>query len=343
MSSADKYPAISIVMPVRNAQDYLDRSLSSVYANSFKDFEMIVVNDGSKDDSEKIIRKYPIDTYIVFPSNKGHAVARNEGANKAKGRIILFIDADIELKEDTLKKIFGHFEDTACQCVIGLYSKTHPNSDIFSCYKNMWIHYTYFTSPERVNWFFSAIGAIKKEIWDKSGFFDPKFHIKTGGGDIDFGFRLIRQGISIILDKDIEVIHLKKFNLYKLLKNDFMRSFGYIRLALIYNRSLGDIAKQGIANAQNSFAVSTIASAIIAVLFIMSVFSIWMGFMGVLFVLMYLKLNYPFYKYSAEELSIRKTIFFIPIMYVDHFVCAIGVICSILCKYLSDLKTLADE
>ncbi len=336
-------PRLSIVIPVYNAQKYLERSLASIYMSSFKDFEVIIVNDGSTDNTAEIINNFPINTLINFNTNKGLAAARNEGANKATGEIILFIDSDIVLKGDTLSKISAHFQDDQCQCVIGLYSKTHPNPDVFSNYKNMWIRFTYLTSPEYVNWFFTAIGAIRKDVWDKSGYFDPKFNIKTGGSDIDFGFRLYSQGIKILLDKNIDVIHLKKFNLVSLVKNDFLRSFGYIKLALNYNQSLADIAKSGIANAQNSFAISTILAGIISGIIILCPFSIWFVFMSVFFIFLYVKLNYPFYKYTIKELSFWKTILFIPVMFLDNLVCGIGVICSLINKYMKDLDRLIGD
>ncbi len=92
-----KNPKISVVIPVYNAEKYLVQCLDSVVNQTFKDFEIICVNDGSKDNSAHILYsyafKYP-NVKILEQRNSGSAVARNAGMDMARGEYIYFMDAD---------------------------------------------------------------------------------------------------------------------------------------------------------------------------------------------------------------------------------------------------------
>lgn len=89
-------PEVSIIIPVYNAGVLLNRCLDSVFSQSVKDVEVILVDDGSKDNSVDIIRERPEQDRIVLlrQSNSGPAAARNKGIDHAHGKYIAFLDAD---------------------------------------------------------------------------------------------------------------------------------------------------------------------------------------------------------------------------------------------------------
>lgn len=90
-------PAVSVIIPVYNTERYLPQCLESVLGQSFQDFEVIIVNDGSTDRSAQIIQEFAQkDTRIsiIEQLNKGLSESRNAGINKAKGKWITFIDSD---------------------------------------------------------------------------------------------------------------------------------------------------------------------------------------------------------------------------------------------------------
>ncbi|MDO5826583.1 MAG: glycosyltransferase [Methanosphaera sp.] len=110
---------ISIIIPVYNKERYLDKSLQSIIGQSFKDYEVICVDDGSNDLSLTILEEYANekDNFKVFAKkNEGPGSARNLGLSKASGEYIIFLDADDWLLDDTLEKLY----DTA----------TNNNSDL---------------------------------------------------------------------------------------------------------------------------------------------------------------------------------------------------------------------
>ncbi len=96
-------PKFSIIIPVYNVEEYIKGCLDSVFNQSYKDYEVIVVNDGTKDNSMQIVKDY--DVKIINQENQGLSVARNNGAKKAKGEYILFLDSDDYLEEETLEHI----------------------------------------------------------------------------------------------------------------------------------------------------------------------------------------------------------------------------------------------
>lgn len=93
-------PKLSIIVPVYNVEKYLDKCLEKILNSTYKDFELIVINDGTKDNSEQIITKYLDNekykdkiTYIS-KENSGLSDTRNLGMSKAKGEYIAFVDSD---------------------------------------------------------------------------------------------------------------------------------------------------------------------------------------------------------------------------------------------------------
>lgn len=96
---------ISVVIPVYNAQKTLTNCLESIFNQTIKNIEIIAVNDGSTDDSLKILKKYETKITIINQENQGAAHARNQGAKIVKSPFIIFCDADIEMKPNMLEKM----------------------------------------------------------------------------------------------------------------------------------------------------------------------------------------------------------------------------------------------
>jgi len=91
-----KNPIISVVMPCFNASRYIDKAIESVLTQTFSNFEFIIINDGSTDETHEVVNRYKDSriNYINFKKNKGNYVARNLGIKKAKGTFICVMDSD---------------------------------------------------------------------------------------------------------------------------------------------------------------------------------------------------------------------------------------------------------
>ena len=100
---------ISIIIPFYNASKYLKRCIDSVINQNYKNLEIILVNDGSTDDSKKIcdeFRKKDQRIKVINKKNEGVARARNEGIINAKGKYITFVDADDWLEKDAIYRLY---------------------------------------------------------------------------------------------------------------------------------------------------------------------------------------------------------------------------------------------
>ena len=100
---------ISVIVPVYNAEKYLNRCIDSILDQTFKDFELILVDDGSKDSSGDICEKYAGRDQrikVIHQENKGQAAARNRGVLNAAGEWIAFVDADDMIQKQMLEYLY---------------------------------------------------------------------------------------------------------------------------------------------------------------------------------------------------------------------------------------------
>ena len=113
---------ISIIIPVYNAEKYVSKCIDSLLNQTFQDFEIILVNDGSTDDSVKICREYAeCDNRIILidRENGGVCTARNAGLDVATGEMITFVDADDWMPENSLQLLYSEYKRTNADLVIG--------------------------------------------------------------------------------------------------------------------------------------------------------------------------------------------------------------------------------
>lgn len=113
-------PKISVIVPVYNAQKYLVRCLDSLRDQTFTDFEVICINDGSVDDSKKILDEYAARDKrftVINKKNAGVSAARNDGIKRACGEYIHFIDADDFIDLNYYEKMFSSAQDANADMV----------------------------------------------------------------------------------------------------------------------------------------------------------------------------------------------------------------------------------
>ena len=134
-------PKFSIVVPMYNVEEYIEKCIYSILNQTFTDFELIVVNDGSTDKSaekaQKIVDVYPEKMKIIHQENKGLGGARNTGLANATGEYIWFIDSDDSIKQNALEKINAFIEANQVQMVVFDYCTIDENDTIIetvNCY-----------------------------------------------------------------------------------------------------------------------------------------------------------------------------------------------------------------
>lgn len=115
-------PKVSVIMPVFNGQTYIDYAINSILGQTFTDFELLIINDGSTDKTEDIIKNIRDDRiqYYCFETNKGVAYARNFGIELARGKYIALMDSDDIAPDYRLEKQVDYLEKHIdCDCIVG--------------------------------------------------------------------------------------------------------------------------------------------------------------------------------------------------------------------------------
>lgn len=122
----NKDPLVSIVVPVYNVEAYLQRCVTSILTQTYKNIEIILVDDGSTDGSGEIcerIKEKESNIVVVHQKNGGLSAARNTGINIAKGQYIAFVDSDDFIKEDLIEYLFDLLIRNNCPmalCSLGI-------------------------------------------------------------------------------------------------------------------------------------------------------------------------------------------------------------------------------
>lgn len=109
----DYKPLISFIIPMYNSEDYINRCINSILSQTVKNFEIIIIDDGSKDNSLKICREFERkhnNIYVFSQINQGVSIARNNGMNKAKGEWIAFVDSDDEIKDNYAETVLYYIK-----------------------------------------------------------------------------------------------------------------------------------------------------------------------------------------------------------------------------------------
>ena len=122
-------PSVSVIVPVYNIEQYIGKCLDSIIGQTLKEIEIIVVDDGSTDDSSRIIDRYArTDSRIVaiHKTNGGVVSARNCGIAQATGLYILFVDGDDHLESDTCERLLKKAQATRADMVIMRFDIEYP-------------------------------------------------------------------------------------------------------------------------------------------------------------------------------------------------------------------------
>ena len=126
---------ISVVLPVYNVANYLRKCLDSLVNQTFKDFEVICVNDGSTDLSLSILEGYSLSDSrfkIITQENQGLSGARNTGIEQVEGEYILFVDSDDWLEENALEVLYEHVKGFSSDITMFKFKYYNENTEEYS-------------------------------------------------------------------------------------------------------------------------------------------------------------------------------------------------------------------
>jgi glycosyltransferase involved in cell wall biosynthesis len=239
---------ISFVVIGRNEGFFLEKCFESIERiikrTMTLDFEIIYVDSGSTDDSLSIAKRYATKVISII-GQQNAAISRNEGARNSRGDFLIFLDGDMELELSFFEKFFLKSEVLHCDYFSG---------DIFNIYYDSTGNYVgegfYYRDQLKKDEYLPFTGGffcIQRKIWNSVGGMREKYRRSQ---DLDFGYRLAKNGIFINRKKNLAIRHntisyFEKGRMWKmLLKNDFgyraMLYRDHITNVKIYIRVLRD-------------------------------------------------------------------------------------------------------
>ena len=213
----------SVIIPTFNQSRRLRRCINGVLNQSIsrKNYEVIVVNDGSVDDTDIVLNKFKSEHGIIYVKNKvnsGLSTTRNKGINIAKSDILIFIDSDIivdfyfieknlkyheKFNQDSLA-IIGNLS-TAPEYIDGSnFSKYVESRNLGSRSKRDKKHLNYLNLPCR--YFSGGLCSVKKISMLDAGAYNIKYRF-WGSEDVDMGYRLKKIGVKFVFRHDVKGIH----------------------------------------------------------------------------------------------------------------------------------------
>jgi glycosyltransferase involved in cell wall biosynthesis len=129
-------PKITIIVPIYKAEKYLNRCVNSILSQTFKDFELILVDDGSPDNCPMICDEYSVNdkrVMVIHKQNSGVSSARNCGIEVASGEYLMFIDSDDYIDSDMIEVMLNTTRVKTDYIIAGLSMETYKNGNIVRC------------------------------------------------------------------------------------------------------------------------------------------------------------------------------------------------------------------
>ena len=201
--TGDGAVTLTAVVPATNRPPTLERCLTAIHDARKAPEEVVVVEE---------------------PLGMGPGRARNEGAERAHGDVLVFVDADVVVHADAFVRIREAFAaDGALTAVFGSYDDRPEASGTVSGFRNLLHHHVHQTAAGPVRSFWAGLGAIRRDAFFEVGGFDAERFPRPSIEDVELGFRLSSRGARIQLDGGLQGTHLKAWSVGEMIRTDLVR------------------------------------------------------------------------------------------------------------------------
>jgi len=223
-----KDPAVSIIIPAHNCEKIIAATIKAVLQQTYKDCEVIVVDDGSTDRTLEIIQSVPFISWL-HQKNAGPASARNAGASTARGEYIFFTDSDCIAHPDWIETGMRHFKSSDIAVVSGSYGIANQDSLLARCIHKEILFRHHKLMPLYPKSFGSYNFGVRKTIFERVGGFNVSYP-HPSGEDNDLGYKILNLGYKIYFEKNSLVDHIHTSVLKKYLIEQFRHGFWRVKI-----------------------------------------------------------------------------------------------------------------
>lgn len=194
---------LSVIVPATDSSPTLGRCVGAIEASRPASAELLVQ---------------------VSPPGAGPADARNRAACRARGDVLVFVDSDVVVRPEALRRIEDRFQaDPELAALFGSYDDGPTARGAVSRFRNLLHHHVHQLAPGPAETFWAGLGAVRADAFAAAGGFDAARYPKPAIEDIELGVRLVALGLRVELDPRVEGTHLKRWTLRSMLATDFAR------------------------------------------------------------------------------------------------------------------------
>jgi glycosyltransferase involved in cell wall biosynthesis len=231
-----------VVIAVHNGGRIIERTLAALAESTFTDFETVVVDDGSTDNSAELAAGFPV-RLVRLDRNRGAGFARNEGARQARGEILFITDQDCLVQPDTLARAVAAVDGHPRRVVGGTYSILPADRHRFaSGFQSLHVHY-FETKTSRPDYVAAHAMVAPRDLFlEFGGFPEEPIMGKLDGlaADVHLCREMRQQGVEVAADASIRVRHFFGFSLWSSLRNAASKSYTWTRYALAQGEMFTD-------------------------------------------------------------------------------------------------------
>ena len=213
-------PLVSVIIPVYNCERYLAEAIESILSQTYQPYEIIVVDDGSTDNSAAVAKSFGSVVKYCYQTNSGSAAARNHGIHLAKGRFFAFLDADDIWIEDKLKRQIAAFINDAELDVVFGYVEQFYSPELGESIKQK-IKYP----PQPIAGYHPGTMVIKRESFNRVGQFENHWEL---GEVFEWHIKAKEQGLKSLMLPEI-VLKRRLHNTNKGISKRQLRT-NYVRI-----------------------------------------------------------------------------------------------------------------
>ena len=233
-------PLLSVIVPAHQAAAFLPGTLGALEASDLPRgrWELIVVDDASTD-ATATLAEPAADRVVRLPAPAhGPAFARNRGVEVSRGEWVVFIDADVRVHADTLRRFAEAIASLPeVDALFGAYDEEPTEPGFLSRYRNLLHRYVHLRCAGETDTFWAGCGAVRRSAFQAVKGFDERRYPRPQIEDIDLGYRLRDRGFRAFIEPRIQGTHLKRWTFLGALKTDlFDRGIPWVELLLERDR-----------------------------------------------------------------------------------------------------------